>query len=180
MLLDAEKDIRVVGEAGDGRAAIEQVGDLSPDMVVMDISMPELNGVEATRQILSNSPNTKVVALSIHAGKRFVKDMLGAGAVGYILKDCVPEEMVNGIRKVMQNDLYLSRAITGVVVSEFVKGGIEERASEAPDQWASDESAVILLTKLHRPPLSADFVPRLHLLASLDDLRRRPLTLVSS
>ena len=119
LLIESKPDISVVGEAGDGKEAIEEVRRLSPDVVVMDISMPNINGIEATQQILSNSPNTKVVALSIHAGKRFVKDMLRAGAVGYILKDSAPEDLVNGIRTVIQGDVYLSPAITGIVVSEL-------------------------------------------------------------
>ena len=180
LLLEEESDMRVVGEAGDGREAIERVRELSPDVVVMDISMPNLNGIEATQQILFYSPETKVVALSIHAGKRYVRDMLSAGAAGYILKDSVPEEMINGIRKVMGNEVYLSSVITGVVVSELLEGGIEKRYSEAPDQWAADESTAILRTKLHRPPVDRNHVHRPHLLERLDQRRRRPLTLVSA
>ena len=105
LLIAEEPDMSVVGEAGDGRAAIKKVRELSPDVVVMDITMPNLNGIDATRQILSDSPHSKVVALSIHAGKRYVQDMLKAGASGYILKDSAPEEMINGIRKVAQNEM---------------------------------------------------------------------------
>ncbi len=180
LLLEEEPDMRVVGEADDGKEAIERVRELSPDVVVMDISMPNLNGIEATQQILSDSPQTKVVALSIHAGKRYVKDMLSAGAAGYILKDSVPEEMINGIRKVMGNEVYLSSVITGVVVSELLEGGKEKSYSEAPDQWAADESAALLRTKLHRPPVDRNHVHRPHLLERLDKRRRGPLTLVSA
>ena len=93
LLFEEEPDMSVVGEAGDGQEAIDRVRELAPDVVVMDISMPNLNGIEATRHILGESPDTKVVALSIHDGKQFVKDMLTAGAAGYILKDSVPEEL---------------------------------------------------------------------------------------
>ena len=96
-LLEKEKDLKVVGEAGDGLEAIERLRELSPDLLVMDIAMPNLDGIDATRQILSKSPDTRVVALSVHSGKSFVRDMLQAGAVGYILKESVPEEMVQGI-----------------------------------------------------------------------------------
>ena len=175
LLVDEEPDMRVVGEAGDGKEAIEKVRKLSPDVVVMDISMPNFNGIEATRQILSDSPNTKVVALSMHAGKRFVKDMLAAGASGYMLKDSGPEAMINGIRAVMRGDVYLSPAITGIVVSEYKKLMVQ-----SPSTPQTKDASPIMRTKLHRPTLSPDLVPRSVLVARLDELRRRPLTLVSS
>ena len=175
LIIESKPDISVVGEAGDGKEAIEEVRQLSPDVVVMDISMPNLNGIEATQQILSNSPHTKVVALSIHAGKRFVKDMLRAGAVGYILKDSAPEDLVNGIRTVIQGEVYLSPAITGIVVSE-----LKELLVKSPSTDLMEDITPILRTKLHRPMLPPDLVPRSDLVARLDGLRRRPLTLVSS
>ena len=85
-LLESEADIVVTGEAGDGEQAIERVRTLTPDMVVMDISMPKLNGIDATRRILAEAPETRIVALSIHSKKCLVDDMLQAGAVGYVLK----------------------------------------------------------------------------------------------
>jgi len=180
VLFDEEKDIRVVGEADGGRAAVEQVQELSPDVVVMDISMPDMNGIEATRQIISSSPNTKVMALSIHGGKQFVKDMLGAGASGYILKDSVPEELVEGIRKVMRNEVVLSNTITGVVVRGFLETRKEVSASEEPDQSAADGAAFILPTKLQRPAVAPDILPRARLLDRLNEGRQRTLTLISA
>jgi len=175
LLLESKPDISVVGEAGDGKEAIEEVRELSPDVVVMDITMPNITGIEATQQILSNSPHTRVVALSIHAGKRFVKDMLRAGAVGYILKDSAPEDLVNGIRTVIQGEVYLSPAITGIVVSE-----LKELLVKSPSTDLMEDITPILRTKLHRPTLPPDLVPRSDLVARLDELRCRPLTLVSS
>jgi len=92
LLLEEEEDFTVVGEAGDGREAIELFRKLTPDVVVMDISMKGLNGIETTRHIMSDAPGTKVVALSIHSGRRYVEGMLDAGAAGYILKDTAPED----------------------------------------------------------------------------------------
>jgi len=120
ILFEDEQDIKVIGEAGDGQEAIDRVRDLSPDVVVMDINMPNFNGIEATREIVSDFPDTKIIALSIHSGKGFIEDMLSAGAVGYILKECAPEELVNGVRSVMRDEIYLSPSVTGIVVSEFV------------------------------------------------------------
>jgi len=91
-LLEGEENIAVAGEAGDGQEAIDQVKTLVPDVTIMDISMPNINGIEATRRILSEAPETRIIALSIHSEKRFVDEMLRAGARAYILKDSVPEE----------------------------------------------------------------------------------------
>jgi len=175
LLLDEEPDMRVVGEAGDGQEAIERVRGLAPDVVVMDITMPGLNGIEATRQIVSEFSNTKVVALSIHSGKHFVEDMLRAGAAGYLLKESVPEELVNGIRIVMEGDVYLSASITGIVVEQYLSA-----LSHVPALEDIGDPAALLLTKLHRPPIAPDILPRDRLLKQIDLGRGVPLTLVSA
>jgi LuxR family maltose regulon positive regulatory protein len=180
LLIAEEPDMSVVGEAGDGRAAIEKVRELSPDVVVMDITMPNLNGIDATRQILSDSPHSKVVALSIHAGKRFVKDMLAAGATGYIVKDSIPEELITCIRKVMHNEVYLSSEITGVVVSGFLGDQMDEPSSETPDEGAPLHSNSTLFTKIHRPLVDKNHIHRSTLIDRLDQSIRRPVTLVSA
>ncbi len=155
LLLEEQEDFRIVGEAGDGREAIDRVRSLSPEVVIMDIAMPDFNGVDATRQIVSEDPAAKVVALSMHAGKNFVEDMLQAGAAGYILKKSVPEDLVNGIRSVMRGDIYLSPAITGLLVSEY-----KVLLAKSPPTDPTKDAAPILRTKLHRPALSPDLVPR--------------------
>jgi len=121
-LLDGEEDLRVVGEAGDGREAMDRVRELSPDVVVMDISMPDLDGITATRQILAESPETRVMALSIHSGKRFVQDMLRAGAVGYVLKESAPEELVRAVKQVLQGGKYVSASIAERLLREQETG----------------------------------------------------------
>ncbi len=120
-ILEKEKNLKVAGEAGDGLEAIERFRDLVPDIVVMDITMPNVDGIEATRRILSEFPEAKVVALSVHSGKQFVSGMLQAGVAGYILKESVPEEMIQGIRAVLAGEIFLSASISGVVVSEYKK-----------------------------------------------------------
>ena len=120
-LLEKQPDMEVVGEADEGRAAVDLVRELLPDIVIMDITMPNLNGVDATRHIISEFPETKVIALSIHSNRRFVTDMLGAGATGYILKECLFDELVQAIQAVSAGNSYLSPKITSIVVEDYVK-----------------------------------------------------------
>jgi len=120
-LLEKHSCMEVVGEAEDGRTALELVRELLPDIVIMDITMPNLNGVEATHHVTSEFPQVKVIALSIHSNRRFVTDMLGAGAAGYILKECLFDELVQAIQAVSAGNSYLSPRITSVVVEDYVK-----------------------------------------------------------
>ena len=113
-------DMEVVGEAADGRAALKLVEDLSPDVVIMDISMPELNGIDATRQITAKHPGVKVIALSMHYDKQFVSEIFKAGASGYLLKDCAFDEMEHAIRVVIDNKTYINPQIASLVVESLV------------------------------------------------------------
>jgi DNA-binding NarL/FixJ family response regulator len=120
-LLEKQSGMEVVADTDDGRKARGLVRELSPDIVIMDITMPGLNGIEATRQITDEFPNVKVIALSIHSKRRYVADMLSAGANGYILKECLFDELVTAIKAVAAGGRYLSPRITDVVVSDYVK-----------------------------------------------------------
>jgi DNA-binding NarL/FixJ family response regulator len=122
-LLAKEPDMEVLAEAADGRDAVRLVRELSPQVVIMDVGMPDLNGIEATRQILQESPETKVIALSMHSDRRFVTNMIKAGASGYLLKDSAFEELATAIRVVMARKTYLSHEIAHVVVKDYVQGG---------------------------------------------------------
>ncbi len=128
-LLEKDPDILVVGEAEDGREALQLARALSPDVVVMDIAMPELNGIEATRQILAEAQGVKVVALSMHSDKRYVSEMLKAGASGYLLKDCAFEELITAIRTIAKGKIYLSPGIAGVVLEDYIRKGAKTDAS---------------------------------------------------
>jgi two-component system response regulator NreC len=121
VLLEKEPDMEVVAEAEDGRKAVVLVQELTPDVVIMDVNMPDLNGIEATRQILSDYPEMKVIALSVHIDRRFIINMLKAGAHGYLLKDCAFEELAQAIRLAMANKTYLSPGVANIVVKDYVR-----------------------------------------------------------
>ncbi|MFA5422752.1 MAG: response regulator transcription factor [Phycisphaerae bacterium] len=116
-----EEDMEVVGLASDGLTAIKLVDELRPDVVIMDIGMSELNGIEATREIMHRRPDAKVIGLSMHSAKKFVSEMFRAGAKGYLLKDCEFDELAEAIRTVASGKNYLSPHITGVVIDSFIK-----------------------------------------------------------
>ena len=118
-LLEKQPDIEVVGEAENGRKTVQLVQELLPNVVIMDIAMPDLNGIEATRQIIANTPGVKVIALSMHSDRRFIVGMLNIGASGYLLKDCAFEELINAIRAVVANRIFLSPKIVETVIKDF-------------------------------------------------------------
>ena len=130
-LLEKQTDFEVVGEADNGRKAVQMAQEKTPDVVVMDVSMPDLNGIEATMQIIESLPKTRVIALSMHSDKRFVMGMLRAGASGYLLKDCASQELANAIVQVAGGKKYLSPEITGVVIDDFLLGGSAEEVAAA-------------------------------------------------
>ena len=119
-LIKKEVSMEVIGEADNGRKTVQLARDLEPEIIIMDISMPDLNGIEATRQIVADSPDVKIIALSMHSDKRYVKGVLSAGASGYLLKDSAFEELVEAIRTVDTGRFYLSAGIVGVVVKDYV------------------------------------------------------------
>ena len=117
-LLNKQPDMRVVGEAENGRMAVKLAQQLNPNVVIMDIAMPDLNGIEATRQIIARCPGVKIITLSMNSDKRYVTGVLNAGASGYLTKSCSFEELVGAIRVVTANKKYLSPDISGIVIEE--------------------------------------------------------------
>jgi len=114
-------DMAVVAEAGDGRTAVELAVEVSPDVIIMDISMPGLNGTEATRRILEANPDARIIALSMHLERHMVLQMLSAGAKGYLLKDGADDEVIDAVLAVMQNTTYLSPRISNMVLKDYVE-----------------------------------------------------------
>ncbi len=119
-LIENQTSMIVLGQAANGRQAIKMALDLIPEIIVMDVSMPDLNGIEATHQILKKNPKTKIIALSIHSHRRFVVGMLRAGASGYLIKDCVFEELLTAISSVLNDHIYLSKEIRDLVVEDYI------------------------------------------------------------
>ncbi len=120
-ILGAQPDFEVVGEASNGREAVELAKSLQPDVVVMDVSMPELNGIEATRRIGDVSPRARVLALSMHRDSVYVREILRAGARGYILKDAQEADLLGAVRAVSKGDGYLSPGVSDAVLNDYRK-----------------------------------------------------------
>lgn len=130
-LLESDTGFEIVGEADNGRRAVELAAEVKPDVVIMDVAMPTLNGVEATQRILQNAPGTKVVALSMHTDRQYVGRMLEAGACGYVLKDSAFEELAVAIETVLSGRTYLCPRVASVVVDSYVRKPAEGKDTVA-------------------------------------------------
>jgi len=146
-LLEKTPGMEVIAEAADGRSAVQLARELSPDVAIIDVAMPDLNGIEAARKIKDESPDTKVVALSMHSDKRFVAEMLNAGASGYLLKDCAFEELAGAVNTILAGKYYLSPSITGVVVTEYIQSLHEKKSSVFSVLTAREREVLQLLAE---------------------------------
>lgn len=165
-LLQNQSDMEVVGEGQDGQVAVDLAEQLSPDMVIMDMSMPNLNGIEATRLILQHSPNTKVVILSMHSDRHIVKETLEAGASAYVLKSNLFDEMLRALETVAKGGRYLSPRITDVVIGDYVGKSTGGEPAEVPKLTSRERQIVQLVAEgksikkiahiLHISPKTAD------------------------
>ena len=135
-----EEDFKVIGQTKDGHSTVELAKEILPDVVVMDIAMPDLNGVEATRQIARECPDVNVIGLSMHSGNKYVREMFRAGAKGYLLKDCPFEELTQAIRTVVDGKTYVSPSISQMLIEDYIS---------KPD----DESAFSVLSQREREVL---------------------------
>jgi DNA-binding NarL/FixJ family response regulator len=166
VLIESEPDMEVIGEAEDGIKAVELAKELSPDVMLMDISMPNLNGVEAAHQIIKDRPQVRIIALSVHYDKHFVTEMLKAGASGYVLKSSLFDEVLWAIHAVGAGGHYLSTKITDVVLEDYVQyvtakdqsseGHLTERERQVVQLLAEGKSTKQIALSLHVSPKTVD------------------------
>ncbi|MBN1766067.1 MAG: response regulator transcription factor [Sedimentisphaerales bacterium] len=162
-LIHSESDMEVIGEADNGQAAVEQARELNPDVVVMDINMPVLDGIEATRIILKENPNIKVVALSINSSKQYIWGMLQAGASSYILKENAFEDLIKAIQSVVNGDTYFSAEVTGLAkkaskgkTAGKPKSILNDREMAVLKMLADGKSSKEIALELNRSPKTVD------------------------
>lgn len=139
-ILEAQPDLEIVGEASDGREAVELTEKLKPDVVVMDVAMPGLNGIDATRRICESSPRTRVLALSMHRDSVYVREILRAGARGYLLKDAIDADLVSAVRAVARGEGFLAPAIADSVLADY-----RQHVSDPIDLLTAREREVLQL-----------------------------------
>jgi two-component system response regulator NreC len=171
-----ETNIEVVGQAKDGHSTIELVGELSPDVVVMDIGMPDLNGIEATRRITKDYPKVKVVGLSMHSSDKYIREMFRAGASGYLLKNCPFEELVEAIRTIVSGKTYISPSIGDMIIKEYASKSDKEKSAfsilsqrerEVLQLFAEGKTTKQIGRRLHISPKTVE-AHRLRIMNKLD------------
>ena len=165
-LINKQSDMEVVGEAEDGRVAVQLTKEVCPDIVVMDISMPNLNGVEAVREILQYKPDTKVIILSMYTNKHIVKESLEAGASGYVLKSYLFDELLKALEAIKANEYYLSPHIAGIVIDDYVDQKSSDKKKDSIKLTARERQILQLIAEgktikeiariLHISPKTAD------------------------
>ncbi|MCJ7619167.1 MAG: response regulator transcription factor [Anaerolineae bacterium] len=144
-LLEAEGDIKVVGDAADGRHTVQEVAQLRPDVVIVDVVMPQLGGIEATRQIRDRCPSAKVVMLSMYSTAEHIFQAFQAGARGYVLKECAGSEVVNAVRSVHAGNRYMSQKISDALVDDYVSLSEVGRARAPLERLSPREREILQL-----------------------------------
>jgi two-component system, NarL family, response regulator NreC len=146
LLVNAQPDMEVVGEAGDGEAAIKEATQLLPDLVIMDISMPTMNGLKATKKLRSMCPDMKILTLTRHTDDGYLKQLIGAGSNGYVLKQSAPTDLVNAIRTVVAGNAYLDPSLTRKVMGGYVSRSESMRGETNGDLTDREEEVLRLIS----------------------------------
>lgn len=146
-ILASEKDVEIIGEASNGSDTVKLARKIEPDVIVMDVSMPDLNGIDATQRILDLGLSCKILALSGHAEENFVKGMLKAGASGYLLKECAGEELALALHKVSLGHVYVSPGIAGIIMNDYVAHLTGDVTAEAPTLSSREREVVQLIAE---------------------------------
>lgn len=158
-LLASQQDLKVVGEAQDGREAIRCVQDSSPDIILMDLSMPRMNGLDAIKEIKKTNPGTKIIALTVHKTEEYVLATLQAGADGYVLKDATHSELVMAIMNVLDGNRYLSPGISERVIDGYLEGKKALKSQSAWDTLTQREREILkLIAEGHKNKDIADYL----------------------
>ncbi|MEW6670337.1 MAG: response regulator transcription factor [Thermodesulfobacteriota bacterium] len=160
-LLVGQDDIDVVGEAENGREALKQVEKLMPDVVLLDISMPGLNGLETTRQLKKKFPKLRILILTMHDNEEYIFETLRAGASGYLVKRSAPNELISAIKAVCRGDSFLSPSISRRVIETYVRGGSREDSDEAYNKLTAREREILQLIAEGR--LNREIAEMLHI-----------------
>lgn len=155
-LLDSQAGVDVVAESSDGEAAVAAAVESSPDVIVMDVTMPGLNGIDATREILARVPTTRVLCLSMHGDRDMVRAVLEAGATGYVRKECAPHELVEAIEVVSSRRTYLSPSVAAAVVNDYTELLASSRPADQPRLTARERQVLQHVAEGHSTREIAD------------------------
>ena len=172
--MEREGSVQVVGEAENGRLAVDMALELAPEVVLMDIHMPGLNGTEATRQIKAQNPGIKVLILSMYSQKQYVMAVLKAGASGFLQKNCSLAELLEAIAQVANGKSYLSPEVAGLVIDQAVKAGVAPGVEDAPELSPRERQVVQLVAEGHSGKSIAE---QMHISESTVDTHRRNIML---
>jgi DNA-binding NarL/FixJ family response regulator len=172
-MLEASKGIDVIGEAADGREAVNLVTKLAPEVVVMDVAMSKLNGIEATRQIHAEHPRVRVIMLSMHGDRQYIAESLAAGASAYLLKDAAFTELLTAIREVVAGRLYLSQAVSSVALDDYVHRVRRGAPPGGLDKLSGREREVLQL--IAESKTNSEIGVALHISAHTVDTHRRKI-----
>lgn len=169
-LIEKDPDMEVIGEAADGQTVVQLVDELLPDVVIMDVTMPKLNGIEATRVILQKHPQVNIIVLSMHPDKHIVKETLEAGASGYVLKSYLFDELSRALEAVAANERYLSPRVAGIVVEDYVRQP-SAQSTASPAKLTGRERQIVQL--LAEGKTTKEIARLLHISPKTADANRR-------